>query len=292
MIRKLLFAIVTLVLSIGLISCSTTEKEQPTMNSEQMMDLVQRAAALIEKEGTRAFPQFRDVNGGWRNGNTYVFVWDCSTKIRVVYPPNPQQGEGVNVTNIRDSHGRPIGKIFLNTVLSPPYSGWIYYQWPEPNSVIPVWKSTFVERAVSPSGTKYLVGSGMYIPNDQKSRFIRVVDDIVASLKKLGVDALEMLKQEHKYDIMGGTAFVANNKGDKVSGTVFPHFKKYDDDHAKSEKEILNKCIDATKEKDSAWVEHKHKLSSDDSAKTLSIHVKKVDVDGKEYIVGASSYLD
>ncbi|MBE0478875.1 cache domain-containing protein [Candidatus Aerophobetes bacterium] len=131
-------------------------------NTNQLIQFISAAVKEIEILGEQAFSQFREKNGRWFYDDTYIFVWGIDG-MRYVYPPDVT-GEGSNMCHLEDVDGRAIGKMFVEVATSPAGQGWVHYRWPKPGEDEPIWKATFIKRAVSsPSGTNYLVGSGYYV---------------------------------------------------------------------------------------------------------------------------------
>jgi Signal transduction histidine kinase len=143
---------IVLVVAIGLIYQEQVENLQRT----ELVALVDQAVQLVEDKGEDAFPELR--SSSWVHNDSYVFVWKLDG-IRVVYPPDPS-GEGKNMTELVDSEGKPIGKLFIQTAENG--SGWVEYMWPKPGEKIPSLKITYIKQAKYHNQT-YLVGSGVYI---------------------------------------------------------------------------------------------------------------------------------
>lgn len=122
----------------------------------ELVFLVDQAAQLIEEKGEKAFPELR--SSSWVHNDSYVFVWKLDG-IRVVYPPDVT-GEGKNMTDLVDSQGKPIGKLFIQTATNG--SGWVEYMWPKPGEKAPSLKVTYIKKAQY-ENQSYLVGSGVYI---------------------------------------------------------------------------------------------------------------------------------
>ena len=144
--------VMLLVAASGIFYQQQSENRQKT----ELVSLVDQAAQLIEEGGETAFPELR--SSSWVHNDSYVFVWRLDG-IRVVYPPDPS-GEGKNMTDLVDSQGKPIGKLFIQTAENG--SGWVNYMWPKPGEKTPSLKITYIKRAQYQNRT-YLVGSGVYI---------------------------------------------------------------------------------------------------------------------------------
>ncbi|MCC7563953.1 MAG: cache domain-containing protein [Methanobacterium sp.] len=132
------------------------QQQLENRQKDELVTLVDQAVQMINEKGESAFPELR--SSSWFHNDSYVFVWRLDG-IRVVYPPDPT-GEGKNMTDLVDSNGKPIGKLFIQTAQSG--SGWVEYMWPEPGDETPYKKITYIKRAKYKNQT-YLVGSGVYI---------------------------------------------------------------------------------------------------------------------------------
>ncbi len=156
---------------------------QQNSQREAIKSLVLDAANLISTEGIDAFPQFRQQDSEWFQGDAYVFVWQTDG-LRLVYPPDPA-GEGQNMTTLTDATGKPIGKLFIDTALSESGEGWVDYLWPKPGETTPSPKETFI-KGIQTSEGPLLVGSGIYVENYENvlaplQYFSVVVEAVIAA---------------------------------------------------------------------------------------------------------------
>lgn len=151
-------AIIIAVIIIILVALTAVLYQQQVQNKQkaELVTLVDQAAQLVDEKGETAFPELR--SSSWVHGDSYVFVWRLDG-IRVVYPPDPS-GEGKNMTDLADSEGKPIGKLFIQAAENG--SGWVNYMWPKPGENAPSLKITYIKRAQYQNQT-YLVGSGIYL---------------------------------------------------------------------------------------------------------------------------------
>lgn len=122
----------------------------------ELVSMVDQAVQLVNEKGEAAFPELR--SSSWVHNDSYVFIWRLDG-IRMVYPPD-SSGEGKNMTDLVDSEGKPIGKLFIQTALNG--SGWVEYMWPKPGEKTLSLKITYIKQAQFQNQT-YLVGSGIYI---------------------------------------------------------------------------------------------------------------------------------
>ncbi len=151
--------IILILLTFLLLGCvdSTRNWEPNGPVSRDLIDFVARAKTEIERDGINAFHAFRSDNK-WIEDDKYIFVWNMEG-IRFVYPPDPA-GEGKLMLNLKDSEDKPIGMEFIQ--IAQQGGGWVHYKWPKLGDTEPEWKSTYILPVTTPSGSKFLVGSGVY----------------------------------------------------------------------------------------------------------------------------------
>jgi signal transduction histidine kinase len=121
--------------------------------------LVEKAAALLDRQGKAAFVEFRKSGSEWFDGDTYLFAYD--SKGNVLLNPAFPKREGTNVSGQKDANG----KLFHDEMLrkaATKGAGWVDYMFPKPGQEKPSHKWTYVKR-VSIDGVPGLVGSGFYV---------------------------------------------------------------------------------------------------------------------------------
>ena len=124
------------------------------------VDEVEAAAALIAKEGRKAFAQLCDPKGRFIFHDTYVFVNDTAG-VELVNPAFPAL-EGKNLSANRDSAGQFFVRDYIR-LATREGSGWVRYQWPRPSDPgKAVTKLTYVREVKTPQGETLVVGSGLY----------------------------------------------------------------------------------------------------------------------------------
>ena len=69
----------------------------------------------------------------------------------MIVHPDPDL-EGTNQLGLEDVNGKPIvrGIIKTSTGYSDNGGGWYHYEWPEPDSLFAVWKSTYSKPVIAP----------------------------------------------------------------------------------------------------------------------------------------------
>lgn len=131
---------------------------QMKMDPFFVIDQVDDAVELIEREGKDAFAILRDRKSGFLFLDAYVFVldWQCNQLVNPGFP----ELEGTNTFDMRDAEGKLIGQAMLDLLAEQP-SGWVDYMWPRPGDSRPARKSSYVRR-VDLNGEKLIVGAGIY----------------------------------------------------------------------------------------------------------------------------------
>jgi quercetin dioxygenase-like cupin family protein len=121
-------------------------------------DVVDRAVALVERQGPDAFPRLRDKTGPYFFFETYVFVI-LPDGTGLVNPAQPSL-EGKNIMALKDLNGKKPIQECVDEALDHG-SGWVDYFWYKPGQNLPARKHTYVRKAQFGEQT-YIVGSGYY----------------------------------------------------------------------------------------------------------------------------------
>lgn len=269
---------------------TSTEKK---MTANELRDLVREAATIFEKEGEKAFPEFRKVNSKWLHNGTYFFVW-TQEGTRYFHASNPSI-EGLNVSGIKDIIGRPWGRMFLDAVSTPQGEGWAHYMYPEPGTIFPTWKSSFVKRVTFPSGKQYVIGCGVY--NMQMNR--EFIEDVVNRASDLvaqkGKDAFPLLRDKTgPYMFMDIYVFVDNPDGVELVNPGTPavegkNLKNMKDAHGKF---AARDYIEEAMKKGSAWVDFYWYRPGENKPAHKYAYVRKVVFGNEIFIVGSGYYVD
>jgi signal transduction histidine kinase len=134
------------------------EAPPPSEQANQTKALVDKAAALIDKDGKAAFAEFRKKGSEWFHGATYLYAYDLKGNV-LLNPAFPAR-EGTNVTGQKDAKG----KLFHNEIIKTAEtkgSGWVDYMFPKPGQTKPSQKWAYVSK-VTIDGVSGLVASGFY----------------------------------------------------------------------------------------------------------------------------------
>jgi len=120
--------------------------------------LVDKAAALVDKQGKPALAEFRKRDSQWWSGNTYLFAYDM--KLNVLLNPAFPQREGTNAHGEKDANGVFFHDEFVKMVQAKG-SGWVSYMFPKPGQTQASTKWSYV-KAINVDGTPGLIGAGFY----------------------------------------------------------------------------------------------------------------------------------
>ncbi len=289
--ERILYQFFMLILFVLFISCTSSTSQYEYKETRDLVAFVNAAVNLIEKNGEEAFPEFRVAGSEWDHGDRYVFVWGLDG-MRYVYPPDPS-GEGKNMLELKDINGKPIGKLFVDAVTGNTGQGWVHYQWPKPGSDVPDWKSTFLEKAVAPSGKEYLVGSGLYdMPIDQ-AFVVYNVEQAVKILQEKGRSAFEDLRPlSSPYRFMTCYIFIKDMDGNELFNAAFPELEGTNImDLRDSDGQLFVKNeIKILKNRDTCWNEYMWPKPGEEKPSIKRVYVKKALVDGKTLVVGCGYY--
>ncbi len=263
------------------------------MTAPELMALVREGAAIFEKRGEKAYPEFRKQGSKWFRNDTYFFVW-AMDGTRVFHAADPT-GEGRNDSGIRDAVGRPFGKMFLAAAGSPSGEGWVHYMYPEPGDIFPTWKSTFVKRVTFPSGKQYLIGCGIYNMQMDKAFIEDVVNHAATLIADRGRDAFSQLRDKTgPFVFMDTYVFVDTTDGTELVNPAQPSLegKNLMDLKDVKGKEVTRECIAAAMKGGSAWVEYYWYKPGHNTPARKQAYVRKIQSGQDTYVVGSGVYLE
>ena len=137
-------------------ACVASESTKPT--PQMIVNKVDKAAALLQKEGKAAFPKFKGKDSEFIFAGTYIWVHDMAGVMRM--HPVKYKMEGRNYIDLKDSNG----KLFfteMNEVAKTKGAGWVEYMWPKPGEKTPSQKVSYV-KLVKVDGEDLIIGCGVY----------------------------------------------------------------------------------------------------------------------------------
>ena len=136
--------------------CAATASTKAT--PKMIMEKVKEAAALIKKDGKKAFSAFSGKDSRFIFSGTYIWINDMDG-VMLMHPIKPGM-KNKNLIGLKDSNGK---RFFVDmiTVCKEKGSGWIDYMWPKPGEKERSLKVSFVHKATC-EGKDIVVGCGVY----------------------------------------------------------------------------------------------------------------------------------
>lgn len=157
--NKFIIVLLVLVIAAGGVWAYKQNVANGTAAVADLVSFVNRAQALVESKGEQAFSDFRDRNGEWIKGDSYIFVYDMSGKTLVL--PLQKEVEGTSRIAVADSNGERYVKTMVDILKTKKY-GWNSYSYFRPETGANADKLSYFKKAVF-SGKEYIVGSGIYL---------------------------------------------------------------------------------------------------------------------------------
>jgi len=125
----------------------------------QVVQKVDEAARLLEREGVAAFRKFKGRSSPYIFGGTYVWIHDLDGVMKM--HPIKHKMEGKRLLSLKDSKGK-LFFVEMNQLVQAQGSGWVEYMWPKPNEKTVSAKVSYVKLATLPDGKKVVLGCGLY----------------------------------------------------------------------------------------------------------------------------------
>jgi signal transduction histidine kinase len=258
----------------------------------ELIELVANAATLIATEGPdAACVEFNQVGSEWFQDEIYVFVFDLDG-VAVCHPAQPAL-EGQTLLELRDPSGRPIIRNSLRELEGGSDTGWVHYLWPKPESRTFVWKTTHIQRVTAPDGTQYIVGSGLYEMPMERFFVVEQVNDAVELIEAEGEEAFFTLRDRSTgFRFYDAYVFVLDPEGIMLVNVGFPDLENtsvaaLEDSTGK----LFVQEMLAVPKGGSAWVDYRWPKPGEEAASNKSSYLRRIEVGGREYIVGAGVYF-
>lgn len=258
----------------------------------ELMELVEDGAKLVSEQGLDfACGEFREPGTRWFQDEVYIFVYDMEGRA-ICHPAQPAL-EGQALLELRDPHGKPIIQNLLRELEAGNDSGWEHYLWPKPESSTFRWKTSYVRRTVAPDGSEYVVGSGLYEMEMERFFVVEQVNDAVDLLLADGEDAFYTLRDRSTgFRFYDAYVFVLDPSGIMLVNVGFPDLEN---SNVAAMQDAAGKMIGqeilSVPLGEAAWVDYLWPKPGDERPSPKSSYVRRVEVDGREYIVGAGVYF-
>lgn len=273
-------------------SSETTSGSTPEFpETRELIALVEAAGEEVARSGVEAAcSAFHEEGSSWLAADTYVFVLDFEGKA-LCHPARPSL-EGSSLLELRDPAGTAIVRGFLRE-LEHDDDGWFHYHWPRPGERTFYWKSTYVRRAKTPEGAEVMVGSGLYQMPMEPFFVVDQVDDAAALIAREGEAAFEVLRDRTSgFRFLDAYVFVLDWEGNQLVNAGFPELEGTNtiDLEDLDGKNIGRAMMALLEQQPSGWVDYLWPRPGDRRPARKSAYVRRVDRDGKRYLVGAGIY--
>ena len=144
---------------LGVVLFAVMARPVSAHSPEEVQALVERAADYIREHGRQqAFADFSRPDGGFVDGDLYVFCQDASGVV-LAHGGNPKI-IGRNMSGVRGPDGR-LSNVEINHLGLTQGSGWLEYLWPNPDAGRVQLKVSYVLRIDDHT----VCGSGYYKPD-------------------------------------------------------------------------------------------------------------------------------
>ncbi len=285
----------TVVVGCGVYLADAPREARPAggMTAPELMTLVREGAAVLEKQGEKAYAEFRKKGSKWFRDDTYFFVWTMDGT-RVFHAPEPA-GEGKNVSGLKDILDRPIGKMILEAGATPSGEGWVHYMYPEPGDIFPTWKSTFAKRVTFPSGKQHIIGCGIYNMQMDKAFIEDVVNHAANLIADRGKEAFAQLRDKTgPFVFMDTYVFVDSTDGIELVNAAQPSLEGRNlmgltDLRGKA---VVKDEIAVAMKEGSAWLECYWVKPGDNTPVRKQTYVRKVQSGRDTYVIGSGIYVE
>jgi len=264
-------------------------------DTRRLVELVERAAALVATEGEAALTQFAVPDSEWFDGSIYFFAYALDGTC--LFNAEAPDLVGRNLLDLEDLNGKPLIRYITDIGReSPPDAfGWVFYLWQEGTQLSPSWKSAYVRKVVTPDGKTLVIGSGLYDIKIERSFVEQRIANAVDLLHSKGTDAAfdAFRDPSSSFNFLDTYVFVLDEKGTTLVDPAFPGLTgrdMRDFRDAVGTRPIVH-LIEKLESSDDAWVQYLWPRPGEALPSRKLIHAHKVTVDGKTYIVGSDYFL-
>jgi len=277
----------------GVRAAPTIEQRYEHVDTRELVRLVGAAAQLVRTKGESAFIEFRAPGSRWREGESYIFVLDAFG--RMLVHPDPAL-EGKNDLELKDIHGRPIirGLVAAATELPDKPEGWHHYEWPVPGGILPRWKSSYVRLVEAPSGSAYIVGSGMYNERMERAFVVDIVRSAVGEIEKRGAVSFPRFRDPaDRFAAKDAYVFVTDLAGIELVNPAFPNLEGRNllDFKDTQGRPLIREMLDVVRTRGTGWVDYMWPKPGESVSTRKSAYVSAAQHGQDTFLVGCGVYL-
>ena len=269
--------------------------EYTYQDTKDLVSLVEDAAQRIETVGDAAFAEFGKPGSRWLNNETYLFAY-APDGTAAFHPVSPEL-VGKNVIDLKDLNGKLLVQEIVDVAKldAPDANRWVFYLWQDQRELSPIWKASYIRKAITPEGKVYLIGSGLYDVKVEKAFVTRRVNRAVELLQSAGKEEAfrQFRDSASPFVFLGTYVFVLSETGETLVDPAFPNLSGRNMLGFRDAVgfEPIRQLVDKLKTADEAWVQF---LWPEPGAVVPSrklVYARKVTDDGEAVIVGSGFYI-
>ena len=255
--------------------------------TQNLVNLVDDAAKLVEQEGEKAFDAFTDPKTRWLSQDTYIFVVDSDGNYLI-------NGKLENKAIIdKDNNPEKFKKYFLFEAFGykNKNTNWVHYLYHKSNDSIPVWKSTYTKKVKAPSGKEYVIASGKYNLKLEKEFVEDEMNKISELIKDKNQLAFPIIRNNANYFFSSENfVFIIDTDGNVLFNTGKPYIEnnnilKFKDSFGTF---FINNIIKDALVKNNGWSTYYYPRSDDTNPSLKNIYFKTAQLNDKKIIIAYS----
>jgi len=260
-----------------------------------LVNTVEEAAQLIETDGEKAFEKFSRKDSKWFNDKIYLFAYDINGTC--LFNPASPHIVGVNLINMTDITGKPVIRMITDIAKKPQKdaSGWVFYYWADRSQFDPLWKSSYIRKAISPDNRIYLIGSGLNDIKTEKLFIKENVDNAVNLIRERGQDAAfnEFRDPASSFCFFNSYIFVIDSAGRILVDPSFPGLSERNMLNFKDAvgREIVKEMIDKLSKSDDVWIQYLWPKPGESIPSRKLLYCRKLIVNSETLYVCSDFYL-
>jgi Signal transduction histidine kinase len=264
-------------------------------DTKRLVALVEEAAELVEKRGPAAFEAFGKRGSKWFDDKHYLFVYDISG-VCLFHPVEPEL-VGKNLMDFKDMNGKQVIRMLTDVGKKPGdrASGWVFYLWEDGTQISPLWKSSYIRKAVGPDRKTYLIGSGLCNIKIEKEFVRQRVDEAVELLIAKGKDAAfeDFQNPAAPFYFLDTYIFVLRMDGRSLVDPAYPTNTGRDLSRFRDAvgMYVVREMIEKLKKTESAWVQYMWPKPGASLPSRKLVYVRKVRIGDEFLMVGAEYFL-
>jgi cytochrome c len=165
--KVILCILIVLVISGGFIFSQQTNIDP--VREKRVLDLVEKGIVFIKANGLdKAVKAFQDPNGGFIDGEFYIFLYDFDGTALVVGSNTSLIGKNLMGLMSTDRNGNKVYQVKeLINIAKTKGSGWFEWAWQNPTTKKFGPKRGFSKKIVV-NNKEYMIGSGYYFGDTEK----------------------------------------------------------------------------------------------------------------------------